>query len=180
MKSPNITIVHRVCTRVTVGKRFAVYSGAKNMARQFPPSFEFTFTLSPKKEKPLPPKTTAALNYRRKNTAIFWHYRLHQIRYRQKNDKTADRQILPPYHVLHYRRKPTDILRFYHFRQSRHRLKITKPPTAKKLPPYGNTPPPVSAYKTVTENYPDFFLLFSRRSRSCARHAEESWIRASP
>ena len=64
LKSPYKSTVQRVCTRVIVGERFTVCSGAKNIpgmhiasqAPQLPPSFKFTFTLPPKNEKPLTTK----------------------------------------------------------------------------------------------------------------------------
>ena len=95
-------------------------------APQLRPSFEFTFTLPPKNEKPLSAKTTTAvLHYHRKNAAIFWFYRFRQSRYRRKM-----KNRLPP---KNYRRIALPPKKY------RHILVLTLPP--KSLPPETRKPP---------------------------------------
>ena len=128
LKSRYKPTVQRLCTWVAVGKRFAVCSGAKNTkglhiagyAPQLPPSFEFTFTLPPKNEKPLTAKKNAAilhhrqiitsvLHYRLKNTALFWFTASPKVVTAEKRETTHGQKITA---VLHCHRKNTAIFSF--------------------------------------------------------------------
>ena len=75
---------------------------------------------SRKTENRFPPKITAVLHYRRKNTAIF-RFTASAKGVTAEKLKTAYRQKITT--VLHYRRKHTAIFWFYRFRQSRYRQK---------------------------------------------------------
>ena len=121
LKSPYQPTVQRVRTRVTVGKRFTVCSGAKNICIQLARHHNYGQVLNlrsryrRKTKNRLPPK-----NYRR----------------------TA----LPPKKYRH--------MLVYRFCQSRYRRKMKKRLPPKNNLPYGNTAPPVSAYKNVTDHHP--------------------------
>ena len=86
LKSPYKPTVQKVCTRVTVGKRFAVCSGAKTIC-----------------------------------IALARHRNYRQVLYLRSRCRRKTKNRLPP----------------------------------KTLPAYGNTAPPVSAKKNVTDNHPE-------------------------
>ena len=78
LKSTYKPTVQKVCTRVTVGKRFAVCSGAKNICialarhRNYRQVFKLRSRYRRKTKTAYHQRNTSVLLFRRKNTAIFW------------------------------------------------------------------------------------------------------------
>ena len=108
--------------------------------RNYRPSFEFTFTLPPKNEKPLTAKNVTPYRITAEEIAPYFGYTASAKVVFAEKQKTAYRHKVSA--VLHCRRKNTAAFWLYRFRQGRYRQKRENRQPLKNYHRMAVPPPP--------------------------------------